>query len=212
MLHGKSVIAVPPGATIREQLEIRGMSQREFAKRMGMTEKHISHLINGKVELSQDVALRLESVLGVPAKFWNNLEAIYSEKVARATAENELEEDILIAKEFPYSKMATLGWVPPTRKAEEKVMNKVLLSSKKMDWCTPVDFFNKLNKKFHFVLDPAATDKTAKCPLYYTPETEVLTRNKHGRICVDGCRLRPLHAPGRKREAEGRAGAGSAGL
>lgn len=44
-------------------------------------------------------------------------------------------------------------------------MNKVLLSSKKMDWCTPVDFFNKLNKKFHFVLDPAATDKTAKCPL-----------------------------------------------
>ena len=123
MLHGKSVIAVPPGATIREQLEIRGMSQREFAKRMGMTEKHISHLINGKVELSQDVALRLESVLGVPAKFWNNLEAIYREKIARATAENELEEDTSIAKEFPYSKMATLGWVPPTRKAEEKVWN-----------------------------------------------------------------------------------------
>ena len=123
MLHGKSVIAVPPGATIREQLEIRGMNQREFAKRMGMTEKHISNLINGKVELSQNVALRLESVLGVPAKFWNNLEAIYREKVARATDENELEEDISIAKEFPYSKMATLGWVPPTRKAEEKVWN-----------------------------------------------------------------------------------------
>lgn len=90
---------------------------------MGMTEKHISNLINGKVELSQNVALRLESVLGVPAKFWNNLEAIYREKVARATDENELEEDISIAKEFPYSKMATLGWVPPTRKAEEKVWN-----------------------------------------------------------------------------------------
>lgn len=35
MLHGKSVIAVPPGATIREQLEIRGMNQREFAKEWG---------------------------------------------------------------------------------------------------------------------------------------------------------------------------------
>ena len=35
----------------------------------------------------------------------------------------------------------------------------------------------------------------------------MLTRNKHGRICVDGRRLRPLHAPGRKRESEGRAGA-----
>ena len=39
----------------------------------------------------------------------------------------------------------------------------------------------------------------------------MLTRNKHGRICVDGCRLRPLHAPGRKREAAERAGAGEAG-
>lgn len=56
-------------------------------------------------------------------------------------------------------------------------MNTVLLSSKKMDWCTPVDFFNKLNKKFHFVLDSAATDKTAKCYLYYTPETDGLSKS-----------------------------------
>lgn len=56
-------------------------------------------------------------------------------------------------------------------------MNKVLLSSKKMDWCTPVDFFNKLNKKFHFVLDPAATDKTAKRSLYYTSETDGLSKS-----------------------------------
>ena len=83
MLHSKSVIAVPPGATIREQLEIRGMSQREFAQRMGLTENHISRLINGKVELTPDVALRLESVLGAPASFWNNLEAIYREQIAR---------------------------------------------------------------------------------------------------------------------------------
>lgn len=39
----------------------------------------------------------------------------------------------------------------------------------------------------------------------------MLTRNKHGRICVDGRRLRPLHAPGRKRESEGRAGPGGPG-
>lgn len=39
-----------------------------------------------------------------------------------------------------------------------------------MDWCTPQDFFDQLNKEFNFVLDVAATDKTAKCPLYYTPD------------------------------------------
>ena len=38
-------------------------------------------------------------------------------------------------------------------------MNEALLSSKKMDYCTPQDFFDKLNDEFHFVLDAAATDK-----------------------------------------------------
>lgn len=40
-------------------------------------------------------------------------------------------------------------------------MNSALLSSKKMDWCTPQDFFDRLNEEFGFVLDAAATDKTA---------------------------------------------------
>ena len=53
-------------------------------------------------------------------------------------------------------------------------MNNALLSSKKMDWCTPQDFFDKLNEEFAFVLDAAATDKTAKCPHYFTPETDGL--------------------------------------
>ena len=56
-------------------------------------------------------------------------------------------------------------------------MNKALLSSKSMCWCTPKDFFDKLNAEFDFVLDPAATDKTAKCGLYYTPETDGLSQS-----------------------------------
>lgn len=53
-------------------------------------------------------------------------------------------------------------------------MNAALLSSKKMDYCTPQDFFDRLNEEFHFTLDTAATDKSAKCPAYYTPETDGL--------------------------------------
>lgn len=56
-------------------------------------------------------------------------------------------------------------------------MNKALLSSKNMCWCTPQDFFDRLNEEFGFVLDAAATDKTAKCPLYYTPETDGLSQS-----------------------------------
>lgn len=59
MIRSRNYIAVPPGATIKEQLDDRGMSQKEFAARMGMSEKHISHLINGSVQLTPETAYRL---------------------------------------------------------------------------------------------------------------------------------------------------------
>jgi HTH-type transcriptional regulator/antitoxin HigA len=90
---------------------------------MGLSEKHISQLINGHVELTKEVAMRLESVLGVPANFWNNLELIYREKLARVKAEQELEKDAELALKFPYPQMAKLGWVEPTRNAEEKALH-----------------------------------------------------------------------------------------
>lgn len=108
MIQSKHTIAVPPGATIREQLADRDMSQKEFASRMGLSQKHISQLINGEVRLTPDVAVRLESVLGIPAQFWNNLEAIYQEKLIKAKEENDMDEDIELAKHFPYSEMANM--------------------------------------------------------------------------------------------------------
>lgn len=53
-------------------------------------------------------------------------------------------------------------------------MNAALLSSKKMNYCTPQGFFDRLNAEFNFALDAAASDKSAKCPKYYTPETDGL--------------------------------------
>ena len=123
MLHSRDTIAIPPGATIREQLESRKISQKEFAQRMDMSEKHISHLINGKVELTHETALRLESVLGIPARFWNNMESLYREQEARAREELALEHDETMASKMPYSECAKLGWIQPTRKIAEKVHN-----------------------------------------------------------------------------------------
>lgn len=53
-------------------------------------------------------------------------------------------------------------------------MNGALLSSKNMGWCTPADFFSELDQEFHFNLDPAATDKSAKCARYFTPADDGL--------------------------------------
>ena len=122
MVKSRSFIATPPGATIKEQLLDRGLSQKEFAVRMGMSEKHISKLINGEVQLTPDVAVRLEMVLGVPAKFWNKLEATYREKLIKANAENEMDSDKELVKKLPYREMSKNGWVPETREATEKVI------------------------------------------------------------------------------------------
>ena len=50
MVRSRTFIATPPGATIKEQLNDREMSQKEFSARMDMSEKHISRLINGDVD------------------------------------------------------------------------------------------------------------------------------------------------------------------
>lgn len=123
MFKSRTIIATPPGATIKEQLEDRGMTQKEFADRMGMTPKHICNLISGEVRLTPSVALRLESVLGISAEYWNRLETIYQEKRVRAEEENALYEDAELIKLFPYNEMKKLKWVLDTNNVEDKVIS-----------------------------------------------------------------------------------------
>lgn len=117
----RTFIASPPGMTIREQLTERDMSQKEFASRMDMSEKHISRLINGEVQLTSDVAVRLEIVLGPPAHFWSNLENIYREKLTKIRIENEMDADLSILKKIPYREMAEYGWIEDTCDPKEQV-------------------------------------------------------------------------------------------
>ena len=56
-------------------------------------------------------------------------------------------------------------------------MNDALLSSKNMCWCTPPDFFAELDREFHFELDPASTDKSAKCAKHFTPDDDGLKQD-----------------------------------
>ena len=89
MIRSRSFIATPPGATIQEQLQDREISQKEFAMLMNMSEEHICNLCNGEVQLTSDDAVRLETVLGISAKFWNNLEATYREKIDKINTKNQ---------------------------------------------------------------------------------------------------------------------------
>ena len=123
MNYSHTYIAIPPGETIKEQLSFRSMSQKEFAMRMGLTEKHVTNLLKGRVQLTSNVAMRLESVLGAPAIFWENLEALYREALIKVEEENQMEADTEIAKNLPCSDMVKHGWIPHSKNPYEKVIN-----------------------------------------------------------------------------------------
>ncbi len=121
MERSQTYFAIPPGETIKEMLEDRSMSQKEFAVRMDLSEKHISKLVNGEVQLTSDVAGRLETVLGPPARFWSNLEATYREDLIKVRTENAMDADVVLSRQLPYNEMSKLGWVIETRKPKERV-------------------------------------------------------------------------------------------
>lgn len=76
--------AVAPGETIREQLDCMSMTQKELAHKMKRPIEQICRLVNGSIGLTVETALQLESALGLPARFWMNLEVDYRLHIARA--------------------------------------------------------------------------------------------------------------------------------
>lgn len=116
-------IAIPPGETLLETIESLGMTQAELAERMGMAKKTINEIIKGTAPITPETALKLESVLGAPARFWMNLEANYQEAKAKIKAEKAIKDEMAITKEIPYFEMAKHGWIEVTRDDREKVIN-----------------------------------------------------------------------------------------
>lgn len=101
----------PPGNTLLEILEDKGMSQAELAERTGRPKKTINEIIKGKVAITSETAIQFERVLGTPASFWNNREQIYRDWLARQEERKLLMEYIPWMKKFPLKAMIKMGWI-----------------------------------------------------------------------------------------------------
>ena len=104
-------VVSPPGETLLEVLEEKGMSQAELADRTGRPKKTINEIIKGKTAITPETAIQLERVLGTPASFWNNRERNYREWLARQEERKSLAEHISWMKKFPIRAMIKLGWI-----------------------------------------------------------------------------------------------------
>jgi addiction module HigA family antidote len=103
--------AVPPGETLVEVLEAKGISQSELAERTGRPKKTINEIANGKAAITPETAIQLERVLGVPAVFWNSLEQNYRATLARIAERERLERDVGWLNEIPIKAIAKSGFL-----------------------------------------------------------------------------------------------------
>lgn len=86
-------------------------------------------------------------------------------------------------------------------------MNTSCMFSSKSDlWETPQDFFDELNREFHFNLDVCALPENAKCASYFTPEQDGLQKNWGGTTSGAILPMAGRSANGSKSRRERRAG------
>src|SRR2546421_8175711 len=72
-----------PGEVVVEYLDFHGWSQRDLARRTGLTPKTISEICNGKAPITPPTALAFEKVLQRPAHLWLNLQRRFDEAEER---------------------------------------------------------------------------------------------------------------------------------
>lgn len=92
---------ITPGLILKKYMSKYDYSQKELAKLVGSSERHISEIVNSKTKISYEFAYKLESIFKeVNAEFWMDLERDYQLKVLRR--KNKFKEYNLkqISKDF----------------------------------------------------------------------------------------------------------------
>ena len=89
-------MAVHPGMMVKPELVERGITQKEFAKMLGIQASHLSEVLNGKRALSTDLAVKIEEVIGLPAKLLLSAQAQYDIESAKATPDDKQHETVAL--------------------------------------------------------------------------------------------------------------------
>lgn len=123
MIEYNGISAFHPGYYVAEIIEDMGISQTEFALRMGLTAKTVSLLVAGKCRLSNDIAQKLSVMTGTGIDVWMNLQKEHDKKIFEIEQEKSLKDQEPIARIIDYSFFVDVGKLPMTRKIPEKIIN-----------------------------------------------------------------------------------------
>ena len=118
----KEIVAFHPGYYIAEIIEDMGISQAEFAERMGTTAKTLSQLVNGQANITNDLAKKLSVMLGTSIQLWQNLQNAYDQKLIEIQQEKDLDEQKDIVKLIDYKYFIKVADLPDTKVIKEKIV------------------------------------------------------------------------------------------
>ena len=83
--------------------------------------KALVQIINGIAPISFETAMRLERVLGIPARFWNNLQSHWHEFRTAQAERATLAQHHDWLKAFPWKELVARGAVPQTNDLTERL-------------------------------------------------------------------------------------------
>jgi HTH-type transcriptional regulator/antitoxin HigA len=110
----------PPGEYLRDELEERGWTEKEFAEILGRPVQVVSEILNGRKQVVPETALALGEALGTSAEMWVNLQAAYSLYGARSgrSAETDVTRRSRLRSRLPVTELRQRGWLPDTNDVE----------------------------------------------------------------------------------------------
>lgn len=118
-----NIIAFHPGFYIEEILEELEMTQDEFAKRLDVSAKTISKLVNAQIPLSNDLASKISIMLGISVETLINLQKAFELKVLEIEKEKSLDEQKEIVKTIDYNYFVRNKILPIANNVYEKIYN-----------------------------------------------------------------------------------------
>ena len=109
------------GKYLKDYLEFNNISQSEFAMRMGITQKHMNEILNGKTNITLEMAGNIERLTGINSSFIINIENSrkIKEKILSEYGSSENVKKV-ITKEYYISELKKNNWV--TFKDESNIL------------------------------------------------------------------------------------------
>lgn len=87
-----------PGEFLKEEIEARNMKQVDLVAALNLSKTEVSLIIHGKRNITVPIAIKLESLLGIDAETWMNLQVKYEIELVKLIHRKELKSKAVPAK------------------------------------------------------------------------------------------------------------------